>query len=90
MSLRDLMPWRPRNRSLPGALLNHPFRSLYQELDRWLDAFARDMDFDLLGAEHGTLAPTIDIAEADKAFEIKEAALIWVKMAWQRESVIRW
>ena len=46
MSLRDLTPWRSRSRSLPGALLNNPFRPLYPEFDRWLDAMAHDMDLD--------------------------------------------
>lgn len=71
MSLRDLTPWRSRNRTLPGALLNNPFRSHYPDFDRWFDVIARDMDFDRLGGEDGVLAPEIDISETDKAFAVK-------------------
>ena len=71
MSLRDLTPWRSRNRTLPSALLNNPFHLHYPEFDRWFDAFARDMDFDRLGGESGVLAPEIDISETDKAFAVK-------------------
>ncbi len=71
MSLRDLTPWRSRSRSLPGALLNNPFRPLYPEFDRWLDAMAHDMDLDRGNGDSAMLAPDVDVSESDKAFEIK-------------------
>lgn len=74
MTLRDLTPWRARTAPVPAAF-HGPFGSFRREIDHLFDDFAHGLGMPSLWDDDGFgrdafLAPRLDVAETDKAYEV--------------------
>jgi len=67
MAVRDLIPWRSRNRSLLPRRYESPFEAFHRAFDRLFEDFFGDRDWwPLAPVAEGTFAPRVDVREKDK------------------------
>ena len=67
MPVRDLIPWRSRNRSLVPRRYESPFEAFHRAFDRLFEDFFGDRDWwPLAPVAERTFTPRVDVREKDK------------------------
>lgn len=74
MSIRDLTPWSGHRHGASRSMTGLPVENFYRGFDKLFENFFHDFGISpegRNGGEGGALVPSIDVAETEKAFEVK-------------------